>query len=853
MLTSTDMPPYYSTQPLPDSQHSAPQIGKEVRIILRNSFEDAACNVIRLSSGIYNYFFSSLSDRSGFIPYVKVGNYIYKAKLDQAMDDVEEKNLIGLNQAQKIDVSNDIVQNKLWIAPWFDAKSILKLKMIKVEISKYPYGNFPLRSKCRDTIFQIEALRRKIKVVLDEQIIAAGQVFIFEMNGEHLQLMVTTKGSTEEILKSIYGKVDSNTRVEFILKNAKAGITIIDKLINNPEGTCIFGIKVPSRLADPQSPFIIPTSILKEKLFFKEECNNLLLHEKIRIDINDNKQLILIFERFIDGEDDYNDSKDVNQKKGAKLFRLDSQQNIIFRRINKSHVILTNKDPVESKIVEFDITAIKDKAGEENRGYKLDWIDAHEILDILASLNKPLCHQQKITIPYKNKNINCTLLKACAFNPFFKKDKQIGKILWQITKNTDIRLSCRAELNMPVVISDRPYPLAKISFKVLPRTMREGYRPKLEIRENELLQAIKEQIIFPLIVGQVLNLTLENYPVVKIYVDSFTFETKEESGMKFDKLGKMHTSTLISVVPECEEVIIASKPLVMKFDPVKQLEEHHLAGLSEKFHDIMKKIFMQYLMPDEFKARGLKPVKGLILHGQPGCGKSQLAKSLASILDCTKENHRLILVNGPELYNMWVGKSENNVRKLFDIPRNDKNNNYVIFFDEADQLFQVRSEDTSKVANSVVNQLLNCMDGPNTPSNVIFIATTNRFDRIDPAFKRPGRFDEIFQVMPPNKNERIKIFEVLTKELKEKKILDETFNAKALAEMTNNCTGADIKWIVTEASNYSLDRLYNLQLPEKDLKERQEGKIKQKDFIHAIEKMNERNIQDKDKVPDIYS
>ncbi len=200
--------------------------------------------------------------------------------------------------------------------------------------------------------------------------------------------------------------------------------------------------------------------------------------------------------------------------------------------------------------------------------------------------------------------------------------------------------------------------------------------------------------------------------------------------------------------------------------------------------------------PDSFKRMGIRAPKGILLYGPPGTGKTLLAKAVAK-----ESEANFIQVKGPELLSMWVGKSEEGVRKVFERAR--QVSPCIIFFDEIDSLGGKRGlhEGGSKVTESVLNQLLAEMDGIEDLSNVIVVGATNRPDMLDSALMRPGRFDRIVYVPVPEKQGRLEIFRIHTKNVPIKnrdKIIEK------LSEETEGYTGADIESLVREAAMLAL-------------------------------------------------
>jgi transitional endoplasmic reticulum ATPase len=201
--------------------------------------------------------------------------------------------------------------------------------------------------------------------------------------------------------------------------------------------------------------------------------------------------------------------------------------------------------------------------------------------------------------------------------------------------------------------------------------------------------------------------------------------------------------------------------------------------------------------PKVFERMGIKPPKGVLLYGPPGTGKTLLAKAVAS-----ESEANFIQIKGPSLLSMWVGKSEEGVRKVFERAR--QVSPCVIFFDEIDSMAGKRGGSFgggSRVGENVLNQLLAEMDGIENLSNVIVVGATNRPDMLDPALMRPGRFDRIVYVNVPNKEGRLKILEIHTKNVP---IHNKKNFLMKIADETDGYTGADLESLVREAAMLAL-------------------------------------------------
>ena len=199
--------------------------------------------------------------------------------------------------------------------------------------------------------------------------------------------------------------------------------------------------------------------------------------------------------------------------------------------------------------------------------------------------------------------------------------------------------------------------------------------------------------------------------------------------------------------------------------------------------------------PELFRRLGIEPPKGVLLYGPPGTGKTLLAKAVA-----TESQANFISVKGPEVLSKWVGESERAIREIFRKARQVAP--CIIFFDEIDAIAPARGFRTgdSGVTDRIVNQLLTEMDGITLLKGVVVIGATNRPDILDPALLRPGRFDRIVYIPPPDEKSRLEIFKVHTRKMP----LADDVDLEYLAKVTEGYTGADIAAVCKEAAMNAL-------------------------------------------------
>jgi transitional endoplasmic reticulum ATPase len=225
-----------------------------------------------------------------------------------------------------------------------------------------------------------------------------------------------------------------------------------------------------------------------------------------------------------------------------------------------------------------------------------------------------------------------------------------------------------------------------------------------------------------------------------------------------------------------------------------------IGGLDEVKQDLKEAVEWPLKTPEIFQRLGIRPPKGILLYGPPGCGKTLLAKAVA-----TESAANFITIKGPEIFSKWVGESEKAIREVFRKARMAAP--AVIFFDEIDSILPRRGIGFSDggVSERVISQLLTEMDGIVTLEDIVVIAATNRPDIVDPAVLRPGRFDRLIYVPEPDERSRVQIFKIYTKDMPLAKNID----SANLATIAKNYSGADIAALCREAAMYALRKDVN--------------------------------------------
>jgi transitional endoplasmic reticulum ATPase len=253
--------------------------------------------------------------------------------------------------------------------------------------------------------------------------------------------------------------------------------------------------------------------------------------------------------------------------------------------------------------------------------------------------------------------------------------------------------------------------------------------------------------------------------------------------------------------------VVVSTDLVGKIDEV-EIRYDDIGGLDREIEKIREMVELPLKYPELFQRLGIDPPKGVLLYGPPGCGKTLLAKAVA-----TESEANFFAINGPEITSKYYGESEAKLREIF--RKAEENSPSIIFIDELDSIAPKREEVSGEAEKRVVAQLLTLMDGLKGRGQIIVIGATNRVEAIDPALRRPGRFDREIEIRIPDEKGRLEILKIHTRGMP----LNTDVDLQKLASITHGYTGADIQALCREAAMKALKRY--LPIIEKDY----EGKI----------------------------
>jgi len=308
-------------------------------------------------------------------------------------------------------------------------------------------------------------------------------------------------------------------------------------------------------------------------------------------------------------------------------------------------------------------------------------------------------------------------------------------------------------------------------------------------------------------------------------------------GRRIDLVVVSYTPTSDAVlVHRTTEVKISEKPVKEGTSNIPKVTYEDIGGLGDEVKRVREMIELPLRHPELFERLGVEAPKGVLLHGPPGTGKTLLAKAVAG-----ETNANFVTIGGPEIMSKFYGESEERLREIF--KQAQENAPTIIFIDEIDSIAPKREEVTGETERRVVAQLLSLMDGLEPRVKVVVIGATNRPNALDPALRRPGRFDREIEISPPHRDGRLEILQIHTRGMP----LEKDVVLEDLADLTHGYVGADLSALTREAAMHSLRRI----LPDLDLDMEQipievlmKITVTRDDFLAALREMQPSSLRE---------
>ena len=362
----------------------------------------------------------------------------------------------------------------------------------------------------------------------------------------------------------------------------------------------------------------------------------------------------------------------------------------------------------------------------------------------------------------------------------------------------------------------------------------DAERMRLEQELNGLRSEIDRLREPPLVSATVIDMLDDTGKVIVKSSTGPSFVVNASRKVKNEKLTpgmrvalNQRTFAIMEVLPMKLDPFVKGMEVI---DSIPDISYEDVGGLEEQLQEVRETVELPLKRPDLFKKVGIEPPKGVLLYGPPGTGKTLVAKAVAHETEAT-----FIRIIGSELVQKFIGEGARLVREIFNLAKEKAPT--ILFIDELDaigsQRLKIATSGDREVQRTLM-QLLSELDGFELRGDVKIIGATNRVDILDPALLRPGRFDRMIDFPIPDEVARKAIFQIHARPLN----ITEDLNITKLVELTEGCTGADIKAICTEAGMFAIRKESEM--------------INEKDFIDAVNKVMSK-IRGKESESRLYS
>ncbi len=404
----------------------------------------------------------------------------------------------------------------------------------------------------------------------------------------------------------------------------------------------------------------------------------------------------------------------------------------------------------------------------------------------------------------------------------YKKDKEEFKEFDEIKELEEIKKDENEKETIENL--DKDAKIAELEAKILRLEMEKKNLEKENfqlIKENEILRRELDRVgMPPLIVGTVVERVGDRKAVVKsstgpsflVTISHFVNPDDITPGKRVCL--NQQSLSIVDTLPETKDY----RARAMEVEERPNVRYEDIGGLERQIQEVREVVELPLKHPELFEKVGIEPPKGILLYGPPGTGKTLLAKAVAR-----ETNATFIRVVGSELVKKFIGEGASLVKDIFKLAKEKAPS--IIFIDEIDAIAAKRTEALTggdREVQRTLMQLLAEMDGFDPRGDVKIIAATNRLDILDPAILRPGRFDRIIEVPPPDERGRLEILKIHTRKMN----LADDVDLSEIARMTEGCVGADLKAICTEAGMNAIRELRD--------------KVTMEDFLKAVFKVMEK-------------
>lgn len=845
-------------------QRNPPPKSVLANVMIHTDF--TGCNEIRLNRRSFNQLFPFEEYTTQNPLYISLGQKIWMVN---QLDSNEEGNWASFNS---YDYDSARLENhvtifnstkKLTIAVYKpDLATAVQLKSIRFTIAAFTNSS-GFSSDCVVPAANIDVTRLKEQLhgLLDNHFLKIGQILHIECEGVHCRLtvidnLVDLEGSTCPSHNN--AKVTEETEIEIQMEN-KGNINRILLVSQVPaEKVKYLHLEIESDEKSWYTPYTkdepwygqedflpiaLPLALVKSEIIDKYSAIGIVSGIPLTLYYGSWSYTIKL--KHV-GLHDPTTNKDLLSKR----YGIPSTDALELTPIENVRLLKDNVEPVTGTLVKFRVLRAEPRKSDNE---KYPYINVNQLKAAILEraerhkmFNGAKFNVHLTTGTYHLELVTCSDADSTS---------DVGTLsnTWRLSEETKFEFTIVRGLAEKLIDNDKAHPLTQfvLRTKLKEEASKEAMKTAgtqlsetVYIKESDLVDLVNAKLPSHLFKDQqfvvehelgykisftVKELTTEDKPTESAYVR--ITERTPQTKIKFD-------------IPSGNKLSLLSKKHPLTYKNVdEKLSTMKLGGMKGEMEQIARAVITSYGPGKKMQAAlGLDPIKGILLYGPPGNGKTTFARQIGELLGC--DNDRFKSVSGSDLLNMYVGETERNMRELIAPAEaayaeyGEESELYIVFLDEIDSIAPSRNNSEKHHTKTMVNQLLTLMDGPNVLHNVLFIATTNRRDLMDTALLRPGRFDLQVEVKQADEKGREEIFEIHLKSAVTHNLLGSDVNLARLAIETSSFSGADIKGLVRLASTYYMERVLKRRQHEDEIDIANEtDKIGMQDFRNAFQEL----------------
>jgi len=825
--------------------------------------------------------------------------------------DIEQRNFVKVaHYIYEVGINNDLSENKINIdeiqaahldnyCSFSDGESSLKIKsyheneydhkdLDHITFSIQEYGEIIKNGENTNSqTVDIDNLRKFIYEKINGQFLEQGQSLLLNHPLGILRATVDSQKYIKDPLdgqqkkKNVrHGRIIADTKIDFIcesgefkivkpydpklIKSFQFLITAVKDVSRKELGmnSHIYTNGSAWRKGNSPLPLALPIGLISTTLRKKTKNIDLAFGDSVKVRASKDWQISFKFTKVTLETSDDADEKmnDQYEKKYTKTFKLQSQHCI---KLNpKNNCVLTTKisQALVATRVKFVIADMQfDKKIHNQEHY---WVSYKELI---AALNKdyfpiPKCGTFVVKTTSGKFLLKLDTAIGSKIQSKISQNKNISD-LWAIDSGTDIRIRIDDELNLELVDSRVELFLEGMKFKVeLPKNEslvsmllgKKDDHEKVIIEEEKMRELLLDNLPTTIFPNHKIHATTDKGVDIIFTLEKYDCDRKKGIAPKYGVRLKPTADTKIEFNAKKDgDIIISTKPEKIELiNLAEKLKEIGIGGLTEECTLFIRDIILSRgEFREYYKSLGINPERGAILYGPPGTGKTKLARNFANLLGVTKD--RQTLLTGSRVKNMWVGESENNIRKLFKPARDaqqqfgENSPLFILVIDEIDAILGGRNGQSSKHDTSLVATFLSELDGiagddGESLDNIIVIGLTNDLNVIDEAVKRPGRLGTHIKIGIPDLKGRKEIIEIHARNLIKNNLIEGDVSEMIdwLANKTEGKTGAFIEGVVTKAFHISTGRLLEQKVMGREAIRHKAAKITKKDIENGIKALD---------------